>query len=39
MSNILPLPQETASTVIAALANIGLKPVLNDNRALVYQLP
>ncbi len=39
MSNIFPLPQETASTIIAALANIGLQPVLNDNRALVYQLP
>lgn len=39
MSKALPLPQETANTILAALANIGLKPVVNDGRGLAYQLP
>lgn len=39
MSKILPLPQQTANTILVALSYIGLKPVLSDNRALVYQLP
>lgn len=39
MSNILPLPQETANTILAAMANIGLTPVINESRGLAYQLP
>lgn len=38
MSNILPLPRETANTILAAMANIGLMPVINESRGLAYQL-